>query len=191
MKRGVTYTVIVIVSASAMTIVAIVLGDFEGEAVERLLATSGLIIAFTLTWLLSAMPYERGILRGIGVIGMAASPVALALALLLVWGVAAPTSFDDVKPALVASLVAAAFAYASVLVLPLGRHREVDVVIALTAVAVFVLALLLVVLVLSGSPPGPAVGRALGSLSALAVLGTFLVPLLLKLRSVRARETGR
>ena len=180
-KRAILVGIGGLLVGSAGIGIAMILLEPESDTGGRLLASSVLVPAFVLAWLLSAAAYERGRFAPIGIGGMAVSPAGVVFALLLVWEAIEVTSFSTVKPLFVLVAVTVALAYASILLAGVGESRLADLVAAGAIASVWAIAGIVITLALAESTPTGSTGKALGVLGVVAVLGTFLVPMARKL----------
>lgn len=154
----------------------VLVSGFVEEPAIRLLGTAGFVALFSLTGLCSALPIERGILPAVGVAGVIASGAGFLVGLAYAWGLIMPTDVEDLRPLAVAVVVAVALGWASLVLLRLRRSAAVTSVAVATAAAIAVVAGLLVWSAFAD--PGEDVRRATAVVAILAVLGSFLTPML-------------
>lgn len=187
-KRGILLTLIVLIAISTLISIITVVGGLTGDTASKLTGIAALIIFFTLTYLLAGMSFERRVMPSIGAVGIGASVLGLLYGLLLVLEVIKVDSFSPVKPALVLGIIAVTTAWISAVISVRGIDDRARAIGWVTAGAVGLFGLVVVVLVFGEELPGEGIGKLLSVLGSLAVLGTFLVPMLTKLRALEAAE---
>lgn len=183
-RRAAVYAIIVSFSLAAVVgIIALLSGEF-GETQGRILLTTVLLGATSITALCHLAIADRA-MRVVGVVGLAASSVALVTGLVLIWRDWDSPGFDDLLKAFAtAGVVAVSFAHANLLLLLAGRRRLViRIGLAVTLVMIAAVAVMLILPILSeGEIPGPRNGetywRLFGVVGILDVLGTVVVPVL-------------
>lgn len=148
------------------------------ELTVRLLGTVGFLAFFSLTGLCSALSTERGILPAVGITGIVASAGGFLLGLAYVWEVIPTATAEDVRPLGAAVVGAVALGWTSLLLLRLRRSAAVTAVAVATMGAVAALAGLLLAAMFAGGGPGEGLARATAVAAILAVLGSFVTPML-------------
>jgi hypothetical protein len=183
-RRVAIYCIVASFSLAAIVgIVALLSGDF-GETQGRILLTTVLLGATSITALCHLAIADRA-MRVVGVVGLAASSVALITGLLLIWRDWDGPGLDDWFTVFgTAGVIAVSFAHANLLLLLAGRRRRViRLGLAVTLVMIAAVAVMLILPIVSqGDIPGPRDGesywRLFGVLGILDVLGTVVVPVL-------------
>lgn len=183
-RKGAIYGIIISFSGAALVgIIALLGGDF-GETQGKILLTTVLFGAFSITALCHLAIADRA-MRIVGVSGLLASGVALMTGLVLIW-----RDWDDpglevwFKVFAAAGILAVSFAHANLLLLLAGRRRAaIRWGLAATLVAIAVVAVMLVLpVVTEGDIPGEDAAdvywRVFGVIAILDVLGTVVVPVL-------------
>jgi len=183
-RKGAIYGIIISFSGAALVgIVALLGGDF-GETQGKILLTTVLFGAFSITALCHLAIADRA-MRIVGVSGLLASTVALVTGLVLIW-----RDWGDVGLEVwfrmfgAAAVLAVSFAHANLLLLLAGRRRAaIRWGLAVTLVTIAVVAVMLILpIVTDGDIPGEDAGdvywRVLGVIAILDVLGTVVVPVL-------------
>ncbi len=183
-RKGAIYGIIISFSGAALVgIIALLGGDF-GETQGKILLTTVLFGAFSITALCHLAIADRA-MRIVGVSGLLASGVALVTGLVLVWRDwdAQDGGLDWLKIFAAAGILAVSFAHANLLLLLAGRRRAaIRWGLAATLVAIAVVAVMLIIPVVSdGEIPGQEgdlYWRVFGVIAILDVLGTVVVPVL-------------
>ena len=183
-RKGAIYGIIISFSGAALVgIIALLGGDF-GETQGKILLTTVLFGAFSITALCHLAIADRA-MRIVGVSGLLASGVALVTGLVLVWRDwdAQDGGLDWLKIFAAAGILAVSFAHANLLLLLAGRRRAaIRWGLAATLVAIAVVAVMLIIPVVSdGEIPGQEADlywRVFGVIAILDVLGTVVVPVL-------------
>ncbi len=183
-RKGAIYGIIISFSGAAVVgIIALLGGDF-GETQGKILLTTVLFGAFSITALCHLAIADRA-MRIVGVSGLLASGVALVTGLVLVWRDwdAQDGGLDWLKIFAAAGILAVSFAHANLLLLLAGRRRAaIRWGLAATLVAIAVVAVMLIIPVVSdGEIPGQEgdlYWRVFGVIAILDVLGTVVVPVL-------------
>ncbi|MDO8338686.1 MAG: hypothetical protein Q7T15_10600 [Microcella sp.] len=183
-RRAAVYAIIVSFSLAAVVgIIALLSGEF-GETQGRILLTTVLLGATSITALCHLAIADRA-MRVVGVVGLAASSVALVTGLVLIWREWDSPGFDDLLKAFAtAGVVAVSFAHANLLLLLAGRRREViRIGLMVTLVMIAAVAIMIVLPIVSeGEIPGPRneewYWRLFGVVGILDALGTVVVPVL-------------
>ena len=161
--------------AAVMAIVVVLTGDL-GDTEAQILLTTVTAAAFSLTGMGASARFYRGSWTWVGAAGIAASALALVLALVFIWGEL------DTEPFLrtfgVAVILATALAYASVLLLVRPRHRAVAVSLLATLVVLAGVTGMLISLAVLDLNWQDWFFRVLGALAILTVLGTLVTPVL-------------
>ena len=183
-RKGAIYGIIISFSGAALVgIVALLGGDF-GETQGKILLTTVLFGAFSITALCHLAIADRA-MRIVGVSGLLASGVALVTGLVLVW-----RDWEDAGLEVwfrvfgAAAVLAVSFAHANLLLLLAGRRRAaIRWGLAATLATIAVVAVMLILpIVTGGDIPGEDAGdvywRVLGVIAILDVLGTVVVPVL-------------
>ena len=180
-RKGAIYGIIISFSGAALVgIIALLGGDF-GETQGKILLTTVLFGAFSITALCHLAIADRA-MRIVGVSGLLASGVALVTGLVLVWRDwdAQDGGLDWLKIFAAAGILAVSFAHANLLLLLAGRRRAaIRWGLAATLVAIAVVAVMLIIPVVSdGEIPGQEgdlYWRVFGVIAILDVLGTVVV----------------
>jgi hypothetical protein len=183
-RKGAIYGIIVSFSGAAVVgIIALLGGDF-GETQGKILLTTVLFGAFSITALCHLAIADRA-MRFVAGFGLLASGVALVTGLVLIWRNWADAGFEDwLRVFLPAGIIAVSFAHANLLLLLAGRRRAaIRWGLAATLLAIAVVAVMLILpVVTDGDIPGPDSGdlywRIFGVIAILDVLGTVVVPVL-------------
>ncbi|NHF63414.1 hypothetical protein [Microcella pacifica] len=184
-RKGAIYGIIISFSGAALVgIIALLGGDF-GETQGKILLTTVLFGAFSITALCHLAIADRA-MRIVGVSGLLASGVALVTGLVLVWRDwdAQDGGLDWLKIFAAAGILAVSFAHANLLLLLAGRRRAaIRWGLAATLVAIAVVAVMLILPILTdGEFPGEDAAdlywRVFGVIAILDVLGTVVVPVL-------------
>lgn len=182
-RRGAIYGIIISFSAAALVgIVALLGGDF-GETQGRVVLTTVLVGAFSITALCHLAVADRA-MRVVAAVGLLASAAGLVFGLVLIWRDWDAPGFDDwLRAFATAGILAVSVAHANLLLLLAGRRRRViRVGLALTLVAIAVVAVMLILPILTdGDIPGPdgeLYWRVAGIVGILDALGTVVVPVL-------------
>ncbi|RZS59351.1 hypothetical protein EV141_0572 [Microcella putealis] len=182
-RRGAIYGIIISFSAAALVgIVALLGGDF-GETQGRVVLTTVLVGAFSITALCHLAVADRA-MRVVAAVGLLASAAGLVFGLVLIWRDWDAPGFDDwLRAFATAGILAVSVAHANLLLLLAGRRRRViRVGLALTLVAIAVVAVMLILPILTdGDIPGPDAElywRVAGVVGILDALGTVVVPVL-------------
>lgn len=183
-RRAAVYAIIVSFSLAAVVgIIALLSGEF-GETQGRILLTTVLLGATSITALCHLAIADRA-MRVVGVVGLAASSVALVTGLVLIWRDWDSPGFDDLLKAFAtAGVVAVSFAHANLLLLLAGRRRQViRIGLMVTLVMIAAVAIMIVLPIVSeGEIPGPRneewYWRLFGVVGILDALGTVVVPVL-------------
>ena len=182
-RRGAIYGIIISFSAAALVgIVALLGGDF-GETQGRVVLTTVLVGAFSITALCHLAVADRA-MRVVAAVGLLASAAGLVFGLVLIWRDWDAPGFDDwLRAFATAGILAVSVAHANLLLLLAGRRRRViRVGLALTLVAIAVVAVMLILPILTdGDIPGPdgeLYWRVAGVVGILDALGTVVVPVL-------------
>ncbi len=182
-RRGAIYGIIISFSAAALVgIVALLGGDF-GETQGRVVLTTVLVGAFSITALCHLAVADRA-MRVVAAVGLLASAAGLVFGLVLIWRDWDAPGFDDwLRAFATAGILAVSVAHATLLLLLAGRRRRViRVGLALTLVAIAVVAVMLILPILTdGDIPGPdgeLYWRVAGVVGILDALGTVVVPVL-------------
>jgi len=183
-KRAILLTLIVLLALSTLISIIVTVGELEGETPGKLAGTASVIVLFTLTYLLAGMSFERRVMPSIGAVGIGASVLGFLYALLLVWEIIKVESFGPAKPALALGIIAVAAAWISAVISVRGQDDRARMVSWVTAAAVGLFGLILLILVFTEEIPGEGIAKLLAVLGSIAVLGTFLVPMLTKLRAL-------
>lgn len=182
-RKGAIYGIIISFSAAALVgIVALLGGDF-GETQGKILLTTVLFGAFSITALCHLAIADRA-MRVVGVLGLLTSLVALVGGIVIIWRDWNSLGFDDwFRVFATAGILAVSFAHANLLLLLAGRQRTViryGLIATLVAIGVVAMMLILTI-VTDGDIPGlngDLYWRVLGVVAILDVLGTVVVPVL-------------
>ncbi|MFM2353113.1 MAG: hypothetical protein RLZZ608_519 [Actinomycetota bacterium] len=183
-RKGAIYGIIVSFTLTAVVgIIALLSGDF-GETQGRIILTTLLMGGTSITALCHLAIADRA-MRLVGLVGLAASTIALATGLVLIWRDWNLEGFDDwLKVFLTAGVLAVSFAHANLLLLLAGRRRQV-IRIGLMATLVMIAAVAIMIIlpiVSEGEIPGAGneewYWRLFGVVGILDVLGTVVVPVL-------------
>ena len=182
-RRGAIYGIIISFSAAALVgIVALLGGDF-GETQGRVVLTTVLVGAFSITALCHLAVADRA-MRVVAAVGLLASAAGLVFGLVVIWRDWDAPGFDDwLRAFATAGILAVSVAHANLLLLLAGRRRRViRVGLTLTLVAIAVVAVMLILpIVTDGDIPGPdgeLYFRVAGVVGILDALGTVVVPVL-------------
>lgn len=183
-RKGAIYGIIISFSGAALVgIIALLGGDF-GETQGKILLTTVLFGAFSITALCHLAIADRA-MRIVGVSGLLASGVALVSGLVLIWRDWADSDLEVwFKVFAAAGILAVSFAHANLLLLLAGRRRAaIRWGLAATLIAIAVVAVMLILPILTdGDIPGEDAGdvywRVFGVIAILDVLGTVVVPVL-------------
>lgn len=167
-----------LILAAVLALTAVLFGDL-GETGGKVLATTMALAAFSITAMAAAVPprgREAGALMRVGI---GASAVSFSLVSYFLW---ADDPFEDSTVALaklttIAMIVAVACAHAALILRGRGRGDTTDLVVTATLICSSALAALLIAVII-GEWFTDGVGRLVGALAILAVLGTLLTPLL-------------
>lgn len=194
-RKGAIYGIIISFTAAAFVgILALLGGDF-GETQGKILLTTVLFGAFSITALCHLAIADRA-MRVVGVIGLIASALGLITGLVLIWSPWDSPGLENwFRVFGVAGVVAVSFAHANLLLLLAGRKRPaIRYGLMATLVAIGIVALMLILpIVTDGDIPGEdgdLYWRVFGVVAILDVLGTVVVPVLaLFLRD--ASDSGR
>ena len=182
-RKGAIYGIIISFSAAALVgIVALLGGDF-GETQGKILLTTVLFGAFSITALCHLAIADRA-MRVVGILGLLASGVGLVTGMVLIWRSWDSPGVDDwFRVFATAGIVAVSFAHANLLLLLAGRQRAaIRYGLMATLVAIGIVAIMLIVpVVTNGDIPGQdgdLYWRVFGVVAILDVLGTVVVPVL-------------
>lgn len=182
-RKGAIYGIIISFSAAALVgIVALLGGDF-GETQGKILLTTVLFGAFSITALCHLAIADRA-MRVVGILGLLASGVGLVTGMVLIWRSWDSPGFEDwFRIFGTAGILAVSFAHANLLLLLAGRKRPaIRYGLMATLVAIGVVALMLILPILTdGDIPGDdgdLYWRVFGVVAILDVLGTVVVPVL-------------
>ena len=183
-RKGAIYGIIISFSGAALVgIIALLGGDF-GETQGKILLTTVLFGAFSITALCHLAIADRA-MRIVGVSGLLASGAALVTGLVLIWRSWDAPGFDDwLRAFATAGILAVSFAHANLLLLLAGRRRAaIRWGLAATLVAIAVVAVMIILPILTdGDIPGEDAAdvywRLFGVIAILDVLGTVVVPVL-------------
>jgi hypothetical protein len=183
----------VALSAAALLAIVIFVAGGQGETEGGLLATTLLVAFFSLTGLCAAIAVERRRSRAIGVAGIMSSALAALLAMVVIWSDVTDLLFGEtllLRLAFALGIAAVALAWCSLALLSSRPYSVTRIVHQVTVALVLILAAIIdVVIVAELKPPG-GLGRFLGGLGVLAILGTFLAPILAKVLSLRESAEG-
>ena len=183
-KRLILLTLIVLLVLATLVSIIVVVGGAEGDTAGKLTALSSLIVLFTLTYVLSGMSFERRVLPSVGAVGIGASVLGFLYGVLLVFEVIKVNGFGPVKPALVLGIIAIGAGWISAVISVRDQDERARAVAWVTAGAVGLFALIVIVLIFAEEIPGGGIFKVLSVLGSIATLGTFLVPMLTKLRAL-------
>lgn len=182
-RRGAIYGIIISFSVAALVgIIALLGGDF-GETQGRVVVTTVLVGAFSITALCHLAVADRA-MRLVASVGLLASGAGLVLGLVVIWRDWDAPGFDDwLRAFAIAGILAVSFAHANLLLLLAGRRRRViRVGLLVTLAAIAAVAILLILPILTdGDIPGPGgdlYWRVAGVIGILDALGTVVVPVL-------------
>ncbi|MER3388946.1 MAG: hypothetical protein RJQ01_02830 [Microcella sp.] len=183
-RKGAIYGIIISFSGAALVgIIALLGGDF-GETQGKILLTTVLFGAFSITALCHLAIADRA-MRLVGMSGLLASGVALVTGLVLIWRDWADSDLEVWFRVFAAGgILAVSFAHANLLLLLVGRRRAaIRWGLAATLVAIAVVAVMLILpIVTDGGIPGEDAAdvywRVFGVIAILDVLGTVVVPVL-------------
>ncbi|WP_395245791.1 hypothetical protein ACGGZK_08280 [Agromyces sp. MMS24-K17] len=183
-RRVAVIAIIASLTVTAVLGILVLLGGAFGDVQWRILSTTLLIAGFSITALCHLAVAGRPV-RIVGFAGLAVSGIALAIGLVIVWGI--PETWDgwDLWRWFgVAGILAISLAHANLLLLLAARLRwAVRIPLAMTLAAIAVVAIMLVLpLATDGQVPGPDDGetywRWFGVIAILDALGTIVVPVL-------------
>jgi hypothetical protein len=163
-------------SIAAVMAVVIVLTGNLGDTEARILFTTIIAAAFSLTGMGASARFYRGSWKWVGAAGIAASALALVLGLVFIWVELDTGSF--LRTLVVAVILATALAYASVLLLVRPQHRAVAIALLSTLVLLAGVTVMLITLAVFDLNYQDWYFRVLGALGILTVLGTLVTPLL-------------
>jgi hypothetical protein len=158
-----------------MAVVIVLTGNL-GDIEARILLTTITAAAFSLTGMGASARFYRGSWTWVGAAGIAASAVALVMAVVGIW--VEPGSEAFLRTLLVAMILATALAYASVLLLVRPQHRAVSIALLAILAVLAGVAGMLIILAVFDLNYRDWYFRALGALGILTVLGTLVTPLL-------------
>lgn len=182
-RKGAIYGIIISFSAAAVVgIVALLGGDF-GETQGKILLTTVLFGAASITALCHLAIADRS-MRIVAAAGLLASLAALVTGMVLIWRDWNLPDLDTWLQAFgVAGVLAVSFAHANLLLLLAGRRRRpIRIGLAATLVAIGVVAIMLILPIMTeGDIPGDdgdLYWRVFGVIAILDVLGTVVVPVL-------------
>ncbi|BAU32915.1 hypothetical protein [Microcella alkaliphila] len=182
-RKGAIYGIIISFSAAAVVgIVALLGGDF-GETQGKILLTTVLFGAASITALCHLAIADRS-MRIVAAAGLLASLAALVPGMVLIWRDWNLPDLDTWLQAFgVAGILAVSLAHANLLLLLAGRRRRpIRIGLAATLVAIGIVAILLILpIVTEGDIPGDdgdLYWRVFGVIAILDVLGTVVVPVL-------------
>lgn len=175
--RGLLIALIASLSISALLGVWVLLVGEIGEVEERILMTTLSFGGFSVTGLAASVRLDRRRFVPIGVGGLIASGVALALSLTSIWA-----GIDDSEVFFrllgTSVVLAVALAYASLVLLVRPGHGAVAAVVAMTEIFAGVIAASIIGIIWADTDPPEWMARGLGALAILAVLGTLVAPIL-------------
>ncbi|MCA1942715.1 MAG: hypothetical protein LDL15_03835, partial [Yonghaparkia sp.] len=183
-RKGAIYGIIVSFSLAALVgIIALLGGDF-GETQGRIILTTLLMGATSITALCHLAIADRA-MRVVGFVGLAASSVALVTGLVLIWRNWNDPGFDEwFRVFATAGVLAVSFAHANLILLLAGRRRlpiRIGVVVTLAMIGA-VATMIILPIVSDGQIPGfeneEWYSRLFGVVGILDVLGTVVVPVL-------------
>ncbi|MFN3708418.1 hypothetical protein [Microcella sp.] len=182
-RKGAIYGIIISFSAAAVVgIVALLGGDF-GETQGKILLTTVLFGAASITALCHLAIADRS-MRIVAAAGLLASLAALVTGMVLIWRDWNLPDLDTWLQAFgVAGVLAVSLAHANLLLLLAGRRRRpIRIGLAATLVAIGIVAIMLILpIVTEGDIPGDdgdLYWRVFGVIAILDVLGTVVVPVL-------------
>jgi hypothetical protein len=183
-RRGTVIAIIVSLSITAVIGIFTLLSGEFGDTQARILGTTLLIAAFSITTLCHLAVAGRA-LRIVGYVGIAVSIIALVAGIFLIW-----QTLDDFnlvnqvfKAFAAFSVLAMSFAHANLLLLLGERKRPVIRIGLFTTVGLIAIVALLLILpiVTDGAIPGDeaeAYARVVGIVAILDVLGTIVLPVM-------------
>jgi hypothetical protein len=182
-RRIAVIAIIVSLSITALIGIFTLLSGNFGETQGRILGTTLLVAAFSITALCHLAVVGRA-LRIVGFIGIAVSIVALLAGVLLIWQDWDSGTSGDVLRAFAAfSVLAVSFAHANLLLLLGERKRPVIRIGLFVTVGLIALVALLLIIPIAtdGEVPGDngeTYWRIFGVLAILDVLGTIVLPVM-------------
>ena len=176
LRRRLLIAMIASLSASALMGIIVLLSGDIGEIEVRILVTTTATGAFSITALGASVRLERREAIPVGILGIGASGLALALALVGIWGELDGDGFYRAFGTV--AVVAAAMAYASLALLVRPRHAAVRGILVATLGTLAVTAAMTIALILGADVEGDGYFRLLGSFAILTVFGTIVAPLL-------------
>jgi hypothetical protein len=187
LKRRLLISLMVALSTAALLAIAIFVVGGPGETEGRLLATTLVVAFFCLTGLCAAIAVERRRSPAIGVAGMMSSASAALLAIVVIWSEVTDLLFGEtllLRLAFASGIAAVALAWCSLALLSSRLYSLTRIVNRVTVALILILAAIIDVLVVAELNLPAGFGRFLGVLGVLAILGTFLAPILAKVLSL-------
>lgn len=180
LRRAAVILIVVSLVAAAGLGIAVLFGTGFGDVQGKILVTTLVIAAFSITALCHLAIVGRA-LRVVGWVGIAASLGALVAALVLIWSDGSLWSSDWWKALWILTVLAVTLAQANLLLLFASRQRTpVRVALWGTLGAMTVVAVMIWVPILTDGRvgDGDAYWRWFGAFAILDALGTILVPIL-------------
>jgi hypothetical protein len=179
--RRLLIALVVSLGASAVLgIAALVKGEL-GVLEERVLFTTTVFAAFSLTGMAAAMRVESGRFAAVGLAGLLASGGALVTAVMGIWWVDFPEPLFKAMAILIITSVGLAYACLVLTIRP--RHPVVRTAMVLALSALTVATAMLDWLPLAEWEVGDQYGRLLGVAGVLTVFGTLATPILNRILS--------
>lgn len=183
-RKGAIYGIIVSFTLTAVVgIIALLSGDF-GETQGRIILTTLLMGGVSITALCHLAIADRA-MRLVGFVGLAASTIALATGLVLIWRDWNLEGFDDwLKVFAISGVLAVSFAHANLLLLLAGRRRQIIRIGLMVTLVMIAAVAIMISLPIASEGEIPGVGneewywRLFGVVGILDVLGTVVVPVL-------------
>jgi hypothetical protein len=161
--------------SALLGVLALTLGEF-GDLEVRILLTTLALGLFSLTGLGAAVRLVRRSVVAVGILGIAASGVALGMVVLAVWVEVDDAGFIRLMAA--SAVVAVGLAYASLLLLVPRRSGMVTALVAVSLAALAAGCAILLVLVLTDLEVPETVFRLMGAAGIVALFGTLAAPIM-------------
>ncbi|HEX9890473.1 MAG TPA: hypothetical protein VGB28_00225 [Actinomycetota bacterium] len=177
LARGLVILLIGSLSAGALFAVGVLLFGVFGDTEAKIMGSTLLLGAFSLTGLCAALRLERRRAAWLGWLGMAASMVAYALAMVGMWGDIDNEAFAQAMGT--AILAAATLAFVSLLLLVKPRTQAVRwVLFATLGLTAVVWGMVQYLVITTPVEPDERYLRVMGALAILVALGAIVAPIL-------------